>query len=269
MVADKTDCKENLKGDYDQPLNYTMTNPDNSKVEQNINRQIHVVPTISKDVVRDSFDTWRSSDQEKRTKVLYPLPSIYKNQPQKKNRTRNSHSFASHKSTSGEWTVTVSGVTSGREFAPDLEMRLTFPHNNKSLPPNSIPDQFSSKKHFVKKGASERYKYSDQLPDIKQRDTKAARKCESSRFGTGMRQFSIVEPRQTRTSTRRLLLNRPREYLSPGDYLEIDADNSHVREILKKFPQLLNVTGNAISPERKPRAATMSEKDITKHMYRN
>ncbi|XP_031345275.1 uncharacterized protein LOC116172245 isoform X1 [Photinus pyralis] len=272
LVADRTDCKENLKCDYNQHLNYTMASPDDTKaqnVEQKLNRQIHVVPSV----IRDSFDTWSSSDQEKHTKILYPLPSIYKNQPQKKSRARNSHSFPSNKSTSGEWTVTVSGVTSGRDFAPDLEMRLTFPHNKKSL-----PDDSAAKKNVRKKGAPETNKHSGQLPHLKQRGAKTTRLCESGHFGSNIRDFSIVEPRQTRTSTRRLLLNRPRGHLSPGDYLEIDTDNrycpkhssySHMAEILRRIPELLKVTGNAISPERKPRAATMSEKDLTKHVYRN
>lgn len=40
----------------------------------------------------------------------------------------------------GGWSVTVSGTTSGNQFAPDLEMRLTFPRGNKQNIPASQSD---------------------------------------------------------------------------------------------------------------------------------
>lgn len=40
-------------------------------------------------------------------------------------------------------------------------------------------------------------------------------------------------------------------------------------EILKRLPTLLKVTGNAISPERKPKVTTMSERDLTRNIYLN
>ncbi|KAK4871984.1 hypothetical protein RN001_016108 [Aquatica leii] len=237
-------------------------------VQHNYN-QTHVVP---KDTMHDSLDCWSSSDQEKRMKVLYPLPSIYRKNQQKKSKLENSETYGTNKSKTGEWTVTVSGVTSGKEFAPDLEMRLIFPQNQSNCKPQNDNHRNVAFNKKCRTGTSrtENMRTMHQLPDIgKHKSAKPSMGCDSGCLADTTRESGTIEPRQTRTSTRRLLLNRPRTFTDSSSYMEVNVEDNSFKDILQKFPGILKITGSAISPERKPKLPSMTERDVTRHLHRN
>ncbi|KAF5284819.1 hypothetical protein FQA39_LY04544 [Lamprigera yunnana] len=243
---------------------------------QNINQNFNSDRIVSKHTTNNHMDCWSSSDQENQMKALYPLPSIYRNQ-QRRGRLRNSGSSVANKHSAGEWTVTVSGVTSGKEFAPDLEMRLMFPHNSKS----NLSDRSKSeardvneKQTFITKrsrtGTTQIGNFrNSRLPDImKQQPTKLSRNTESIHTVRHLKD-GIIEPRQTRTSTRRLVLNRPQTFVVPSNYMEINVEDNNIKDIIKKFPGILKITGNAITPESKPKLTSINERDVTRHLHHN
>ncbi|XP_044256599.1 uncharacterized protein LOC123006288 isoform X2 [Tribolium madens] len=166
----------------------------------------------------------------------------------------------------GEWSVTVSGTNSYGQFAPDLEMSLKFPDSQKNY---NCPSQSDSglgedneKSHFPKIAAKQdQYKEGEnnefmkqRLPDIaRTKMPKKQRRSDSSVPSLG-NLSSRIEPRQTRTSTRRYDLSRPKidyhKSETPRNAISLFND-SHYAEILKRFPEILSITGNAINQGKK------------------
>ncbi|KYB29786.1 uncharacterized protein LOC103314649 isoform X3 [Tribolium castaneum] len=206
-----------------------------------------------------------SSSSEIPAKTLPPTTGRYKKYNQRK--IRHKVSETEKVKQFGEWSVTVSGTNSYGQFAPDLEMSLKFPDSQKNYTCPSQSDsglgEDNEKSHFPKIGTKQdQYKEEDEnnefmkqrLPDIaRTKMGKKQRRSDSSVPSLG-NLSSRIEPRQTRTSTRRYNLSRPKiDYQkseTPRNAISLFND-SHYAEILKRFPEILSITGNAINQGKK------------------
>ncbi|KAF5295921.1 hypothetical protein FQR65_LT10352 [Abscondita terminalis] len=93
MSCDGTNNNHNLR----------IINNVNTSKSQTMQPNYNQTHIVSKDTLHHSLDCWSSSDQDKQIKVLYPLPSIYRNNQQKKSLFRNSNSSIITKSSTGEF----------------------------------------------------------------------------------------------------------------------------------------------------------------------
>ncbi|KAF7287423.1 hypothetical protein GWI33_001396 [Rhynchophorus ferrugineus] len=162
---------------------------------------------------------------------------------------------------SGKWSVTISGSNSYGQTAPDVEMRLKFPHIHKH--------KHSGNRHYSDSGLGEENLQDRNIPNMRQLEALERRfrkrdsinenlpKIQTARSRKKKREYSMLSmvpssmvPRQTKTSTSRYHLSRPRERYSLPDVPSMLNERQYC-EILKRIPDILAVTGQSISPERR------------------
>ncbi|XP_060536949.1 uncharacterized protein LOC132708573 [Cylas formicarius] len=177
---------------------------------------------------------------------------------QRKGKFRNNDETCSKNS--GEWTVTVSGTTTYGQVAPDVEMRLKFPNSNRlrstflnqNQSDSGLGEDNSQDKniyHFPKienkKSQMTERRIKTSINSMNESLPKLPKERKSKRRESAISiAHSAIVPRQNKTSTCRYHLSRPRDiYALP--------DTRQYSELLRRFPEILAVTGRSISPEMK------------------
>lgn len=161
-------------------------------------------------------------------------------------RHRIHRSLHNHVNNGSNWTVTVAGSSgSGNDPPPDVEMKLTFGKQGKKQENGMHQCQFIRTKRqdpmieeFAHMSRNEKH---NQLEYTVQSNLHPKSSYERTRGGTARDNFSYEEDYINRLSSRRSKYSTEDGSVTTGD---------------------LHVTGLAITPEKKPRVPTQSERDI-------
>ncbi|XP_030748582.1 uncharacterized protein LOC115876787 [Sitophilus oryzae] len=162
---------------------------------------------------------------------------------------------------SAKWSVTISGSNTYGQTAPDVEMRLKFPnikhkystgtrhYSDSGLGEENIQERsFPSMRQLqdLERKFRRRDSVNENLPNI---HTARSRRKKRESLDLSMAPTTII-PKQTKTSTSRYHLSRPRERYSLPEVPSMLNERQYC-EILKRIPDILAVTGQSISPERR------------------
>ncbi|KAL3290238.1 hypothetical protein HHI36_023592 [Cryptolaemus montrouzieri] len=247
--------------------------PENKRNYRTLHERIH-----------EEYDFERTTAREEGLKgvtIPPPLPKKY-GSPSRRSKYK---SMPNGQQPPGEWSIVLSGNNSA-SFASDLEMKIRFPSsrhiNTSHQQPEPEEDRennqmyegtfFPRIDHRYLNGYSRRNSYYNEnigeyrkLPDIKKRQPENEKV--SDQIALAAIEIDDIRPRQTKTSLRRYKMTRPKLHpLFESNIYDVNLDRQYP-EILRRFPQLLTVNGNSISPERKNSVPGISRRDVPKHNY--